>query len=340
MEKKAAFLFAVLLCACASLNAQNAGSTSANFMKIPVAPVPSGLNEAYTAMIGPDSILYNPGASGLLSYNSLSIAHNSYFAGISQQYVGFNLYTRHFNIGGFFNMLSSGEIKTYDVNDNATGSTSSSHKYYGVSVSKSWPRYSQDKGKADAMLISDSWTRITKVKDYRPKVYRFSVGASAKMVSEKLDKESSSSSLFDAGAILVLPNHWQFGASAQNMGGKQKFVEQTDEIPSVKRLGIAKDFVSKKEIMVFTFTLDSVKYSDYKNFIVFGMQTDILKMFQLRLGYRGQKDVGGKVSAGLGMNFDRLSSKESFFKGMRMDYALVDYGVLGATHRLGIQLIW
>lgn len=320
--------------------AQTSGSTSANFIKIPVSPIASGLNEAYTAMVGPDSIMYNPAASGLLNYSCISAAHNAYLAGISQQYAALNLYTYHFNIGAFFNMLSSGEIKTYDINDNATGSTSSSHKYYGVSLSKSWPRYKQDKGKADPMLIADSWTKIPKVKDYRPMVYRFSVGASAKMVSEKLDQEKASSALFDAGALLVLPNHWHLGASFQNMGGKQKFVSQTDEIPSVQRYGIAKDFVSKKEILVITFLLDSVKYSDYKNFMIFGMQTDILKMFQLRLGYRGQKDVGGKVSFGMGMNFDRLSSKESFFKGMRMDYALLDYGDLGATHRIGVQLIW
>ncbi len=320
--------------------AQTPGSTSANFIKIPVSPIACGLNEAYTAMVGPDSIMYNPGASGLLSYNSISVAHNQYFAGISQQYLSVNFYTPYFNLGAFFNMLSSGEIKTYDINDNATGTTSSSHKYYGASISKSWPRYKQDRGKADPMLIADSWTRITKVKDYRPMVYRFSVGASAKMVSERLDKEKASSPLFDAGAILVLPNHWHLGASFQNMGGKQKFVSQTDEIPSLQRYGVAKDFVSKKEILVITFLLDSVKYSDYKNFMIFGMQTDILKMFQLRLGYRSQKDAGGKVSFGLGMNFDRLTSKESFFKGMRMDYALVDYGVLGPTHRLGMQLIW
>lgn len=320
--------------------AQSSGSTSANFIKIPVSPIVSGLNEAYTAMVGPDSIMYNPGASGLLSYNAVSIAYNAYFAGISQQYMAANFYTTHFNFGAFFNMLSSGEIKTYDINDNYTGVTSSLHRYYGVSISKSWPRYRQDKGKADPMLIADSWTKVTKVKEYRPMVYRFSVGASAKMVSEKLDAEKSSSSIFDIGAILVLPNHWHLGASFQNMGGKQKFISQTDNIPSLQRYGIAKDFVSKKEILVITFLLDSVKYSDYENFMIFGMQTDILKMFQLRLGYRSHKDVGGNVSFGIGMNFDRLTSKESFFKGMRMDYALLDYGVLGPTHRLGIQLIW
>jgi hypothetical protein len=63
-------------------------------------------------------------------------------------------------------------------------------------------------------------------------------------------------------------------------------------------------------------------------------------MFQLRLGYRTKKDEGSKISAGLGMNFDKLSSKESFFKGMRLDYGFYDYGVLGITHKIGIQLIW
>ena len=60
---------AALLAACpaASVRAGGAGATAASFLKIPVAAMPSGMGEAYTAMVGPDSILYNPAGLGLMS---------------------------------------------------------------------------------------------------------------------------------------------------------------------------------------------------------------------------------------------------------------------------------
>jgi len=323
-----------------NLLAKNSGETGANFIKIPVAPIPTGLSEAYTAMIGPDSILYNSGSLGLISYNTISFAHNSYLLSMNQEYLSSNLYTDYFNIGCFFSTISSGKIKAYDENDIDIGNTSSQHRYYGFSLSKSWPHFENDKGKMDTMLISNSWTKIPMVKEYRPKVYRFSLGFAMKFIDESLDTVKSKTSTYDLGAMLVLPNHWQLGLSMQNISGSQNFGYSDAKIPQTIRFGFAKDFHSDKELMVFIFSADMVKYSDYSSFVNLGTNVDILKMFQLRFGYRTKKDEGSKISAGLGMNFDKLSSKESFFKGMRLDYGFYDYGVLGITHKIGIQLIW
>jgi hypothetical protein len=316
------------------------GTTSANFLKIPTAPLPSAMSEAYTAMVGPDSLQYNPAGLGLLGYSSFSGAHNQYIDGITQEYVAASWRSRFGTLGASFTTLSSGKIEAYDSNDMRIGDTSSSHRMISLAYAQSWPHFDKDIGKLDPMLIRPSWTKVEPVLEYRPKTYRLSAGAAVKRVSEKLGADSSSSYAFDAGLLLVLPRHFQVGASAMNFGGKEKFVSESYDLPSSLRFGLAKDFQTVNNIMVFTVTADAVKYSDRDAFGASGLEVDIMKMFQVRLGYRTQKDSGSRISGGFGMNFDRLSDKNGFFKGARMDYAYVDYGGLGPTHRIGAQFIW
>ncbi|HCC48400.1 MAG TPA: hypothetical protein DEQ38_09850 [Elusimicrobia bacterium] len=333
----AALLAAGLL---APARAEDPGTTAANFLKIPVAAVPSGMGEAYTAMVGPDSILYNPAGLGLLSYSSFSGSHNQYIDGITQEYLALAWRFPFATVAAAYSSLSSGDIDAYDENDMPVGKTSTSHQLTVFSVAQSWPRFKKDAGKLDPMLITPPWTKIPLVADYRPKSYRLAAGASVKKISEKLAGESSAAYAFDAGLTLILPRHFHVGASALNYGGSQKFLEASSKLPSSLRFGIAKDFHTVNDVMVFTVASDMVKYSDRDYQSATGLEVDVMKMFQLRLGYKTQKDSGSRVCGGFGMNFDRLSDKNSVMMGARVDYSYLDYGSLGATHRLGVQLIW
>lgn len=347
MRKKALYtaviLAAALLAAgpgCIVLAGPSVGTTSANFLKIPAAAVPTAMGEAYTAMVGPDSIMYNPAGLGLLNYSSFSGAHNQYLDGITQEYLALSWRSRYGTIAGAYSTLSSGKIEAYDDNDMPVGNTSTGHTLMVLSYAQSWPHFNQDIGKLDPMLIAPGWTRIEPVKDYRPKAYRFAAGASLKRISEKLGDESSGSYALDAGLALVLPNHWQLGASAQNFGSARKFLEEESSLPSSLRFGIAKDFHTINDLMVFTVATDLVKYSDRDYLGAAGLEIDFMKMFQMRVGYKTQRDTGSKVCGGFGMNFDRLADRGGLLHGARLDYAYLDYGTLGATHRIGVQLIW
>lgn len=310
------------------------------FLKIPVAAMPSGLSEAYTSMVGADSVLYNPAGTGLLTYSALSATHNRYFEGINQTYITSTIYTPYGNFSAFYSVLASGDITSYDSNENITGNTNTSHKLYGITYSKGFPYFEYAAKKIDPMLITPSWTRIKPVKVYIPKVYRASFGFTVKKVEERLDTESSSSVLFDVGGILVLPGHFHIGTSVQNIGKSMKFYTQKEKIPVIFRFGVAKDFATVKDIMNFIFTADYVKSQDTGSYFNFGFEDDIAKAFQARIGYTTREKEGSALSFGIGMNFDRLISKESLVKGFRMDYAFVNYGVLGPTHRIGFQLVW
>lgn len=333
----AAALTAVL---CVPVLAGGAGTTSSNFLKIPAAALPTGMAEAYTAMVGADSVMYNPAGLGLMSYSAFSVSHNQYLDGIMQEYLALAWRTPYGTVAGAFTTLASGSIDAYDSNDMLIGKTSTGHRMMSLSYAQSWPHYNKDAGKLDPMLITPSWTRVEPVQDYRPKAYRFSAGATVKQISEKLDSESSSVMAFDAGALLVLPHHFQLGASLMNFGGSGKFVSESYPLPSSMRFGAAKDFHTINDVMVFTLASDVVKYSDSDYLSGTGIQVDIMKMFQLRIGVKSQRDIGSRVCGGFGMNFDRLSDKNSFLRGARLDYAYMDYGELGTTHRVGVQMIW
>lgn len=311
----------------------------ASFLRIPVAAMTSGVSEAYSAMVGPDSVLYNPAGTGLLTYSAISATHNKYFEGINQEYIASTVYSKYGNFSAFYSVLTSGDITAYDNNENIIGTTNTSHKFYGVTYSKSFPYFDYAAKKIDPMIITPSWTRIKPVKVYIPKVYRLSFGVTAKKVEERLDNETSSTLLFDAGSVLILPGHVQFGASVQNIGKSIKFYEE-EKVPRVFRLGVAKDFSTIKSIMNFIFMADYVYDQSVGGYFNFGFENDIARAFQARVGYTTREKEGSSLSFGIGMNFDRLISKESFFKGFRMDYAFLNYGVLGPTHRIGFQIVW
>ncbi|OGS07231.1 MAG: hypothetical protein A2270_11325 [Elusimicrobia bacterium RIFOXYA12_FULL_51_18] len=316
------------------------GTTGANFLKIPVAVIPAALGESYTALVGPDSILYNPAGLGLLSYSSFSGSHNRYIDGITQEYAAVTYRSRYGTAGAGFSTLSSGKIEAYDNDDMLIGETSTNHTLWMFSYAQCWPHFNQDIGKLDPMLITPSWTRVAPVLDYRPKTYRVAVGGSVKKISEKLDKMSASVYTADAGAMLVLPGHFHLGVSALNLTGRQKFVFEGYKLPATLRAGIAKDFHSINDIIVVTVISDMVKYSDTPVFNSVGIETDIMRLLQFRAGYKSQRDIGARISGGFGLNFDKFTEKGSLIHGARVDYAYIDYGDLGATHRFGMQLIW
>lgn len=341
MRKKtllaAAFLF--LFGSTVAFASTDYGTTSANFLKIPVAPVPAGMGQAYTAMYGTDSVLYNPGALAIMNYSSISGAHEQYFSDMTQEYLAANIRFKFGTVAVMYNSFSSGKFQGYAQGDVPTGNIEAKFSAMSVTFAKSWPYFPEDKGKIDPMPTTPYWTRMEQVEDFRPKTYRFSVGATVKRVTEDLYESKASAMGFDAGALLVLPRHWQIGAAALNYGGKIKHYRDSFSLPSELRLGAAKDFHTKNDVMVFVFDVDGVKYKDSDYFLVAGMEANIAKVFQIRAGYSTQKDVLSNVSVGAGLSLD-IFGEDGFFNGARIDYAFADYGDFGATHRIGFQVVW
>lgn len=342
MKKTAVFLLFVLLSLFGETSlfaSSDYGTTAANFLKVPVAPVPSGMGQAYTAMYGTDSVLYNPAALSMMSYSSISGAHNQYFMNMTQEYLASNLRFSFGTIAASYSSFSSGKFQGYDSEDHPYGDISAQFSSISLTFSKSWPYFPDDRNMIDSMLVTPYWTRLRPVEDFRPKTYRFAIGASVKNISEKLDDSTANTFAFDAGAMLILPGHWQFGFSSMNNGGEVKHAVQSFPLPSVLRLGVAKDIHTKGDVMIFTFAADGVKYKDSDAYINSGLEVNIASVFQARVGYTTQNDVLSSLTAGAGLSLD-LFGVDGFMKGARIDYAFVNYSDFGATHRIGFQVIW
>ncbi|MBO4556907.1 MAG: hypothetical protein J5706_09110 [Elusimicrobiales bacterium] len=322
--------------------ASDYGTTAANFLKIPVAPVPAGMGQAYTAMYGTDSVLYNPGALAIMNYSSISGAHEQYILDMTHEYLAANFRFKFGTVAFSYNSFSSGKFQGYDDDggiERPSDKISADFNSMALTFAKSWPYFPEDKGMLDPMPLTPFWTRMEPVEEFRSKTSRFSVGATVKRISENLQETSASTFAFDAGAMLILPGHWQFGASFLNNGGKIKHYSKAASLPSQMRLGVAKDFHSKNDMMIFTFDVDGIKDYDSDYYMAAGTEVNIAKVFQVRAGYNTKQDVLDNFSAGAGMSLD-IFGEDGFFNGARIDYAYGNYGSLGTAHRIGFQVVW
>lgn len=316
------------------------GTTAANFLKIPVAPIPTGMAQAYTAIAGPDSILYNPAGLGLMSYSALSVAHNQYIEGITQEYAAIALHTSIGTFGAGFSTLSSGSIDAYDENGASAGTTSSGHMLGVLSFSQSFPHWNRDENAQDKRLMLSGWSRIADVEAYRPGTMRVSIGASLKYVRERLDDVSASAVTGDAGIVLSPVKRLQLGASVLNISGRQDFGSDGFALARTVRAGAAADFVGRKRLIVFRPSADYVKESDADGYYCSGLEISMLQLFQLRIGYRSNRDLGTGLAFGAGITLDRFAEEDSFFNGVRMDYAYSNEGTFNASHRFGFQILF
>lgn len=311
-----------------------------HFLNIVPSPYPVSLSNAFTSQVNSDAIFYNPAGIGLLTYSVASVAHHKYFEDITHDYFNLTIDSKYGNISAFYSVLKSGDITAYDENENIIGNTSTSHSLYGITYAKGFPYFEYAKGKIDPMLIPPYWSGIKPVKVYIPKVYRFSFGFTLKRLEEKLDNIRDAVNLIDLGTVLVLPQHLHLGFSIQNIANKRRFYELEEKIPVTFRLGIAKNFATIKDIMNFTFLVDYVIIESQKKFINSGMEINISKSFQIRVGYTTNETNFSKFVAGVGFTFDNFLSKESIIKGLRMDYTYLEHKYLDTTHRLGFQTAW
>jgi hypothetical protein len=338
-KKTVPILCVAALCTAARCIADDAGTTGANFLKIPVAPVPTAMGQAYTAISGVDSILYNPAGLGLMNYSAVSLAENNYIEGIHQQYAATALRTDLGTFGAAFTSLSSGQFEAYDVNGADIGTTSSSHMLGVVSYSQSFPHWNQDRDMQDKQLMLSGWSRIQDVDFYRPRTPRISFGVSFKYIHERLDDVSATTTSADAGVVVVPLQRLQLGASLLNINGAEDFGTQAFSLPRTLRVGAATDFVGVKRLMVFRTSADYVKESDMDAYYCAGLEVSVMELISLRIGMRSDSGIGNGMSFGFGIVLDKSNNPDDLVGGIRFDYTYANEGEFDGSQRFGLQVL-
>ena len=164
---------------------------------------------------------------------------------------------------------------------------------------------------------------------------QFSLGATGKLIYEKIDGYSSDALALDLGILYISrDNRTRIGGVGQNIGTQLKGHTKShkDPLPASVKLGISHRM---REIPLIV-ALDAAKPFDNDIFFNLGGEFTALKPLYLRLGW-----------SSFGKNFKTDSDKDDWagfaagfgvtWKVYRFDYAFSSYADLGGVHKISIS---
>lgn len=293
-------VFSVLLLLTAPVRAGDTGTAGAAFLKLGSGARAGGMGGAYSAVADEaDALYWNP--SGLVGVErpSLLLSYQPVVESVRYTQGALAFKTKRFAWGLGYSGVGQDAIDSYDDVGNKSGSytASDSLTLLGFSFGNDW----------------------------------FSYGAAARYVSSKIDNVTASTVAGDLGLsfrnpLLMTLKH---AFVARNLGGKLKFISQSDPLPQTFMIGNALELGTS-----FLIAADAglVKGAGIQGAL--GAEWAPLKSRQLlalRAGYATSRQEAEKLagfSLGAGFNFKTVS----------FDYAWVPYGELGTSHV--VSLVW
>lgn len=297
--------FVVFIFACIPVAAdntdihENAGTRAMTFLKIGVGAKAIGMGESQVAITDDLYASYwNPAGLASLQKPQLALMHNEWFADINHEFVGVALPLGSIGtVGASASYLSYGELQGRDRDGNETAI----FRPYALAMIFSYAR-----GFGNS----------------------FALGANAKFLREQIVDETGTGIAFDLGALYTFPDMpLSFGVNAQHLGPRVTFIEEPFGLPVTTRLGAAYRLWNETLVL----TTDVIRPTDNDIAIGIGAGYTIGNILQLRTGYKyqiGGNDLGAMsgLTGGFGLTLLRF----------QVDYALVQFGVLGLTHRFSL----
>ncbi|MDO8803878.1 MAG: PorV/PorQ family protein [Elusimicrobiota bacterium] len=298
MKKTTYLISGLLMCAAAGtgLCANNAGTGTAAFLKLPVDARSAGMGEAVAAGArGPMALFQNP--AGLADGSAaLSFSHALLVEDISYDVLGAAVPLGEAGvIGAGAQYLKYGSFDSLYNNGDSAGSLSPKDTAYSLG----W-----------GMALNDD----------------IMAGAAVKYIDSRISGSAATTAM-DLG-LLINGEELSVGFTAQNMGKGLKFNKESSPLPVNIKLGVNIPFREKWQWAAdFNFPKDGPVWLAAGAEYAF-IQKDSWTLFG-RAGYNtAANDTEGinGVSAGFGLSGKKLS----------FDYAFRTMGMLGSTHHLGL----
>lgn len=342
MAKKLVFLAISMLAAAGLFAAEFGGVTASPYLNLGVGARPSGMGEAYTAVVdNVDAAWWNPGSLVKVENPQFSLMHNQNFGGTAYEYlaIGFPAEQLGLDIWGTIGITAL-LVRVEDVMQTKEEWNGSNWVY-----SEDQAKLNQTYGAGGTVLgVSYSWQAAK----------MFAVGATIKVINQKVALEEGWIPALDIG-ILSNTNvkGFDIGLVFQNVSFMQMNTvagAPNAPLPLNLKFGMAykadRLFTSESDPRdKFTFGIDGVLPLQPANMpfkLCVGMEycyniaDNVIKP---RVGYRfnGQNfisDLGGLagLTAGFGYsrNFDGVD--------IGVDYAFIPFGILGQSHRVGMVI--
>ncbi len=276
-----------------------AGTEGASFLDIPVGGAPAALGSAYTAQATDVyAPVWNPAGLGYLSNIEFTGAHVSYLG---------PLYYEHASV-----VLPLGKDHETHV---APAGLGISAQYLGSKDIDARDQLGNPAGSFTSVFAAYTLAYGQKIMD------RLSLGASAKLITEKIADATASAYAADVGLLYKASSKLNFGAVLANMGSEIKFVNEADPLPLAGRLGATYQLTPSWDI-----STEGVYRKTGLASGSLGVEWRYGEIFSFRGGYNTAhiKELGAASGATAGLGI--------FFWGQEFSYAWVPVGDLGQTH--------
>jgi len=310
--KRILLIVLVVVMSVSRIPASDPGSTGANFLKINLAPRELAMGSVGIGLAdGPGAMFTNPAGLGSIGYQNLSFFYNIWVEGMSAQYLSYIIPTGIGNFGANANYFTYGKIQGYD----ASGTETSNVDAYDLCFLLSYGR---------------------EIPSFRTGGYELLKGLSGginfKVLQEKLEKEKAMAFGGDVGIKIDLGKSYNvlkgisLGCSVKNIGSGLKFDKEKAPLPLSYGVGVG----IKRELLGEELNLgvDMNIPNDNSMYVGAGLEYWIKDIIAVRAGYNNKKDASNGLSLGIGIKADVFS----------LNYAFVDYGELGYTHRMGMDI--
>ncbi|MDZ4724001.1 MAG: PorV/PorQ family protein [candidate division Zixibacteria bacterium] len=201
--------FLISLLVTVPLYAQNSSRTTADFLQIGMGARAAGLGGAFTALSeGAVSTYWNPAGLGHLENKEVFLSHFTWYQDISIEHGSFAMpISERLSVAASISYLNYGTIESFNENGVVIGELQAYDWAGGISL---------------GMAINE----------------RLSVGATGKIINQRLDTYSGSAYAADFGVKYSMP-FVTFGLAATNIGTKMKFDAIDENLPASVRAGVA-----------------------------------------------------------------------------------------------------
>jgi hypothetical protein len=306
---KVCLFFSLCLFIVPELQAADAGTTSADFLKVGIGPRAAAMGDAQVGLADDIySAYWNPAGLAHLKVSEAGFTNTQYVQDITEQFAGYAVPTAYGTFAGQFTYLNVEKFQGYDASGQSIGEIGANDSAMGISYAKTIfgnRRYGSE----------------------------LSVGATGKWIQERLDTVSAGTFAGDLG-LAFSPGRswgewsegWRTGLALRNTGKALTFDEESFALPRTITAGVSWSGQIYGEIL--TWDLDLRKPNDGPVSTGTGLEIWAFNILALRGGYTSEGDLGSGLRIGAGVRF----------RIVEFDYAFSTMGDFGAVNRIGLTM--
>ena len=267
----AALLLVVFATGIVTAQTRKAGINSAAFLKVGVGARQVGMGSAVTSMTGDvTNMFWNPAGVALRDEKAqASFTYNSWIGGLSQN-----------AFAGSYKLEGIGTIGVGVMTFGISGIPADRDVYPDNAVLQALQIDQATSGTYDYLDLLAQVTYSQYIND------RLSLGASLKLINEKIDDVSASAVGFDLGSVYNIGLlNWNIGARINNLGSDIKFYDYASPIPLTFSIGTSMTPIRLDESSV-TVALDAVKPQDGQQYYYTGLEYNYNNTVFVRGGWK------------------------------------------------------